>query len=138
MVKHLTEFLINNYEPGNLIRVAGLWDKDGSGGPATSGDYAGDYPDNPIVLEEETTGIDFDCCQFQFEGQLEDQVKEVDSYVLGASTSTATPPGNATICVGAWRWSGGLAPKGSVAHPKSVSQDGNCLTRPVVLERIVG
>jgi len=51
--------LISNVEPGNPVWVIGLWDKDGSGNSPTSGDYSG-VPENTIILEEETTGVDFD------------------------------------------------------------------------------
>ena len=57
---------IRNVEPGNLIWVAGFWDKDGSGCFAyNTGDYVGSYPDNPITLKVETTGVGFDVCQWQ-------------------------------------------------------------------------
>ena len=49
---------------GSEVWVGSLWDVDGSTGP-TECDYGSYYPENPVVLEEEITGIDFLGCEFQ-------------------------------------------------------------------------
>jgi len=53
------KIFIRNVEPGNHVWIYGLWDRDGSGPLPTTGDCLG-HPENPIYLEEEITGIDFD------------------------------------------------------------------------------
>lgn len=59
--------LVSNVEPGNPVWVLGGWYVESPCvGPFRSGDYWG-TPDNPITLEEETTGIDFDACQEEVE-----------------------------------------------------------------------
>jgi hypothetical protein len=49
---------------GGELWVGSLWDVDGSTGPSPC-DYGNYYPENPVVLEEEITGIDFPGCEFQ-------------------------------------------------------------------------
>ena len=49
---------------GDKVWVGSLWDVDGSTGP-TACDYGNYYPENPVVLEEEISGIDFLGCEFQ-------------------------------------------------------------------------